>query len=241
MKQKLILFDVDGTLVTRNRVHDVSFSAGFKKAVDIDVNVVETQGVNSGKTVRRIVSELLETKGFTKKEIASKFNDVLNEMFKYYEEKIELDPSLKSIPHVMELLVELERAGYILGLVTGNAERIAKLKLKKVGLSNFFSGIGGFGDSSMSRRELAIQAIRKASEKLGIKFDKKDVFVIGDTPLDVACGKEIGVKTIAVATGPFKADELKRHNPDYLFNDFSDVKSVLKAIELDDGARTGFS
>jgi len=234
MKQKLILFDVDGTLVTRDRVYDVSFSVGFKKAVDIDVNVVDTHEAKPGKTVRRIVSELLETKGFTKEEIRFKVNDVLDAMLKCYEEEIEFDPSLTSTPHVMELLVELERRGYVLGLVTGNAKNIAKLKLKKVGLSNFFSAIGGFGDSSMSRRELALEAIRKASEELGIKFDKKDVFVIGDTPLDIACGKEIGVKTIAVATGPFKADELKRHNPDYLFNDFSDVKSVLKALERDD-------
>ena len=234
MRQKLILFDIDGTLVTRDRVHDVSFSIGFKKAIGIDVNVVEIYGVNSGKTVRSIVSEILEKKGFTGKEILSKVDDVFNEMVKYYEEKIEFDQSLESIPHVMELLEELERRGYVLGLVTGNVERIAKLKLKKVGLSDFFE-IGGFGDSSTIKGELALEAIQKASEKLKIKFDKKNVFVVGDTPLDIKCGKEIGVKTIAVSTGPFRADELMRHNPDYLFNDFSDVKSILKTIEGNDG------
>jgi len=230
MKQKLILFDVDGTLVTRDRVHDICFSVGFRKVIGIDVNVVEIYGVNSGKTVRSIVSDILEKKGFTGNEVLSKIDDVLDEMVEYYEEKIESDQSLESVSHVMELLAELERRGCVLGLVTGNVERIARLKLEKVGLLDFFR-IGGFGDSSTIRSELALEAIKKANEKLKIQFDKKDVFVVGDTPLDIGCGKEIGVKTIAVSTGPFSIDELKRHNPDYLFNDFSDVSSILKAIE----------
>jgi phosphoglycolate phosphatase len=191
--------------------------------------VVEIYGVNSGETVRSIVSEILEKKGFTEKEILSKIDDVFNEMVEYYKERIEFDQSPKPIPHVMELLAELERRGCILGLVTGNLERIAKLKLKKVGLLDFFR-IGGFGDSSTIRSELALEAIKKASEKLKIQSNKKDVFIVGDTPLDIECGKEIGVKTIAVSTGPFRIDELKRHDPDYLFNDFSDVSSILKAI-----------
>jgi phosphoglycolate phosphatase-like HAD superfamily hydrolase len=229
MRQKLILFDIDGTLVTRDRTHDISFTVGLKKVIGMNVNV-EIFGVNSGKTVRSIVSEIMRKKGFTEEEILSKMDAVFNGMIEYYKENIRFDNSLKSIPHVMELLVELERRDHVLGLVTGNIEEIAKLKLKKVGLFEFFR-IGGFGGSSTIRSELALEAVKKACEKLKIKFDKGDIFLIGDTPLDIECGKEIGVKTIAVSTGPYRIDELKKHNPDYLFNDFSNVGSILKAIE----------
>ena len=118
MRQKLILFDIDGTLVTRDRTHDISFTIGLKKVIGMNVNV-EIFGVNSGKTVRSIVSEIMRKKGFTEEEILSKMDAVFNGMIEYYKENIRFDNSLKSIPHVMELLVELERRDHVLGLVTG--------------------------------------------------------------------------------------------------------------------------
>lgn len=226
MKRKLLLFDIDGTLV-----NDASFQKGlFKEVFGIDDADFLKNYANSGKTVRTVITEILEKKGFSRKEAVHKMNYFFNELVKYYKEKIESEHSFECIPYTRELLTELKRRGHILGLVTGNIEEIAKLKLEKVGLLDFFT-IGGFGDSSMIRSELALEAIKKVKRKLKIRFDKKDIFIIGDTPSDIECGKELGVKTIAVSTGPFRMDELKMHNPDYLFNNFSDIKLVLRNIE----------
>lgn len=220
------MFDIDGTLVS-----DASFQKGlFKKVFGIDEADFLKNYANSGKTVRSVITEILEKKGFSKEEILSKMDSVLTEIVKYYKEEIESGQSFECIPYVRELLVELKSRGYVLGLVTGNIEEIAKLKLGKAGILDFFS-IGGFGDSSTSRRELALGAIKKANEKMKIRFDKKDIFIVGDTPSDIDCGKDIGSKTIAVSTGPFRMNELKTHNPDYLFNNFLNVNLIIKAIE----------
>lgn len=153
-------------------------------------------------------------------------------MSKYVEENIDADNSFHEISHVTELLLDLEKRGDILGLVTGNVEKIAKLKLQKIGLLDFFK-VGGFGDSSERRSEVALSAIKHAEEKFKTKIDKKDIFVIGDTPRDIECGKETAIKTIAVATGPYSLFELKKHNPDYAFEDFSEQDKIVQAIHKD--------
>ena len=94
-----------------------------------------------------------------------------------------------------------------------------------------FFKVGAFGSDSEIRSELVEKAIKDVEEKLKIRFDKNDVFIVGDTPLDIECGKNAGVKTIAVATGPYKINELEKYNPDYLFKNFSNSTSIIKAVE----------
>ncbi|MCX6814407.1 MAG: HAD hydrolase-like protein, partial [Candidatus Aenigmarchaeota archaeon] len=171
-------------------------------------------------------------KGVDEKTVLSEIGHVFSVMSKYVEENIKDDNSFHEIPHVTELLVELEKRGDMLGLVTGNVEKIARLKLQKVGLLDFFK-VGGFGDSSENRSELVLKAIKNAEEKSGRRIDKNDVFVIGDTPLDVQCGKEVGVKTIAMGTGPYTPFELKKHGSDYAFADFSEKDRIIQAIHKD--------
>ncbi len=226
--KKLILFDIDGTLITRCLVHEASFSAGFQKVFGVDATVNEIHAV--GKTDKRIAIEVLKNRGFTEKQIILKIDQVFDEMTTYCRDNIAFDDSFEAIPHVKGLLVELVNRGHFLGLVTGNVERIAKMKLRKVGLSDFFK-VGAFGDSSEIRSQLVISAINNAKEELKIRFDGKDVFIVGDTPLDIEGGKQAGVKTIAVSTGSYKISELRRHNPDHLFTDFSDISSIIKVIE----------
>ena len=114
-------------------------------------------------------------------------------------------------------------------LLTGNLKEGARLKLSHLGLWDYFE-FGAFADDSHIRDELGPFALARAKEKLGIKFPPERVYIIGDTPHDIACGKAIGAKTIAVATGSFSVGELEACEPTHTFADLSDTQALLKVI-----------
>ena len=114
-------------------------------------------------------------------------------------------------------------------LLTGNLRDGARLKLSHLDLWRYFE-FGAFADDSSVRDELGPFALKRAKEKLGIDFPPERVFIIGDTPHDVACGKAIGAKTIAVATGSFSVEQLAALNPTHVFKDLADTHAFLKVI-----------
>lgn len=224
---KLVLFDIDGTLITRCLIHEEAFSVGFK-VLNIDADIREFPC--AGRTDKWIIMEVLKKKGISKKQISDNIRKVYEEMINYMRERIKKDNSFSIIPGVKKLLENIEKRGHFMGLVTGNIEEIAILKLQKTGISSFFL-FGGFGDISEDKGDLIEIAIKNAENKIGIKFNKNDVIIIGDTPIDVECGKKSGIKTIAMATGPYSFEELEKCNPDFLFKDYRNISSIIKAIE----------
>jgi phosphoglycolate phosphatase len=114
-------------------------------------------------------------------------------------------------------------------LLTGNLQEGARLKLSHLDIWRYFE-FGAFADDSYIRDELGPFALARAREALGIEFPPERVYIIGDTPHDVACGKAIGAKTIAVATGTFSVEELAALNPTHTFKDLSDTQALLKAV-----------
>lgn len=227
MNKKLILFDNDGTLITgKNKIHRQSFSVGIKKVFNVDVTVDEIK--TSGMTDTRIAIELLSKRGFSKKEIKPKLKEVFEVMVEFVKENIK-DSGIDINKGVKELLQELKERGYILGLVTGNLEGIAKLKLKEVDLWEFFQ-VGAFGEVSEFREKLIEKAINQTERKFNVKINKRDVFYIGDAPLDIEAGKKSGVKTIAVATGIFSRKDLEKSNPQFIFDNVN-KDSFIKIIE----------
>jgi len=226
--RKLILFDIDGTLLVGPRnTHKDAFRYAFNKIYKVDAIVNE--GVHTGKTDKKIIFDILENKQIPRKVILFHLQETYKTMREYFKKNIDLTYKQKTGPDVEKLLSELKQRGHILGLVTGNLEEIAKLKLKKTGLIKFFE-LGAFGELSEVRSDLVKKAVRQAEEKYGT-IKKEDVFVIGDSLRDIECGKEAGVKTIAVATGDKTTEELAEHKPDYLFDNFRNYKEVVSCIE----------
>jgi phosphoglycolate phosphatase len=134
------------------------------------------------------------------------------------------------LPGVHELLLRLQaRPQNVLGLLTGNLERGAKLKLAHFGLWDFFQ-FGAFADDHHDRNQLGRFARARAREKHAIDFAATEIDVIGDTPHDIACGKAIGARTIAVATGSFTRAQLAEHQPDRILDDFSRVDAVMAEL-----------
>jgi phosphoglycolate phosphatase len=221
----LILFDVDGTLVKRSIVHRDSFLVAIKKVLglNIDFNIDCT-----GMIDKQIIKELLKRNNynyFTENDIRI----IINEMQKYYEKNYKKDP-VQLLLGVKDLLHGLREKGYCLGLLTGNIEKIAYLKISLVGIDEFFE-VGSFGNEANDRIDLVKIAIEKAKNKFGIKFKNEEIFVVGDTINDERTAKENYVNSIAVGTGNYNYNILGIMNPDLYFKDFSDYKDVINKIE----------
>lgn len=135
--------------------------------------------------------------------------------------------SSKILPGVNEILEKTsdrQNIFHILG--TGNCERGARLKLSHLELNKYFK-IGGFGDEDLQRWQIIKSAINEAEAFYSIDFSSKQTYVIGDTPLDIECGKILGIKSVAVATGGYSYDELKSYEPDYIFQSFEAFEEFL--------------
>jgi phosphoglycolate phosphatase-like HAD superfamily hydrolase len=131
------------------------------------------------------------------------------------------------LPGIFALLTRLKANPQIaLGLLTGNLREGARLKLEHYRLAEFFD-FGAFADDHHDRNELGEFACRRATETHGQTFEGGRIDVIGDTGHDIACGKAIGARTVAVATGGWSRAELARCRPDFLFDDFSHVEEVV--------------
>lgn len=220
---KLVLFDVDRTLIDRSRCHHHAFSYAFKKVygVDVDIRIINYGGM----TDPAIAIEVLKKTGLKEDVICSKLPQCMNVIVDYFLKNIKRD-RINILPGVNDLLELLDANHALLGLVTGNLEPIAWGKLKSIHIDHYFK-FGGFGSDNINRTELVKAAIKKAWNNYN--FDGT-TFVIGDTPRDVKAGFEANAKTIAVATGTYSKDELRKYHPDFLFDDLRNVESILNVI-----------
>jgi phosphoglycolate phosphatase-like HAD superfamily hydrolase len=118
------------------------------------------------------------------------------------------------------------RPDVFLALGTGNLEAGARLKLERSGLNSYFA-IGGFGSDAEDRAEVLRIGVRRAEEKAGRRFDPRDVFVVGDTPHDVAAGRALGAVTVAVGSGHASREELLAAGPDHFLVSLADKEAFL--------------
>jgi phosphoglycolate phosphatase len=223
--KRLLLFDIDSTLVNTD-------GAGFKALQQI---IRDRYGKNdalddieiAGKTDRNITADILR-----KYDVDPTNENVSRFLDEYVAHLARLLPQLhgKILPGISEILPRMKaNPNRVLGLLTGNIERGAKLKLERYGLWDFFE-LGAFADDHHDRNQLGEFARRRAQEKHGHQFDAAQIDVIGDTGHDVSCGKAIGARTIAVATGSWSAERLRNYQPDFLFDDFGNVNEIIDTL-----------
>lgn len=223
---RLVLFDVDGTLLSAGRAARESILAALAEVLGWEGS---SDGNDfSGKTDPQILRELvMESVG------RPRFEAALDSILDRYVEELSrrLRPEAvvikPGVPALLDRLADEPRV--TLGLLTGNIERGARLKLEPSGLNRYFP-FGAFGDDSADRYCLPSIAVARAREETGRDFDGPSVVIIGDSVHDVACGRSFGARAIAVATGPTPAEKLEAERPDALFADFSDVEAAREAI-----------
>jgi phosphoglycolate phosphatase-like HAD superfamily hydrolase len=220
----IILFDIDGTLVRTGGAGKAAMESALRGAFGI----AEIRDVvpYSGRTDRAIARDLLAVHGIDP--------TVVNQMTLHNAYLANLPISLarnggQVCPGIVEMLTVLHpRPDVVLGLLTGNTRAGARQKLGHFGLWDYFR-VGGFGDEHFDRDDVALAALAEVRSHLGREVDPADVWVIGDTPLDVQCARAIGAKAVAVATGWHPPAELAGCAPDFLFPDLSDHVELLAA------------
>ena len=222
---RLVLFDIDNTLIKKSRGHHKAFSFAFKKVYGVEATI---DAINYyGMTDRQIIREVLKTKGLNDQIIYSKIEECMEAMVEYFNKAIE-NEDIKALKGAKKLLKELEKHGVVIGVVTGNVEGIAKTKLKKAGLSSYFK-VGAFGSDDESRAKLVKLAIRRAEKMFGLSSNI-EAFVVGDTPRDMKAGKEAGVKTIGVATGFYSERELKEAGADFVLRSLEEKDKFIDIV-----------
>ena len=230
---KLVLFDIDGTILWTD-------GAGRRAIGRALVDEMGTTGPIEryrfdGKTDPQIVRELLSLAGHP----AATADDRVAAVCRRYLELLEGELArptqrtrvLAGVPELLGGLEEHEAEGRALvGLLTGNLEGGAALKLKSAGLDPRRFAVGAYGSDSPQRPELPAIAARRAAERTGRDIPGRDVVIIGDTPDDVACGEPIGARVVAVATGFYDVAALRAAGAARVFADLRDTAAVLDAI-----------
>jgi len=225
-KQRLLLWDIDGTLISTDgagyRAIEVATAQRFGHAGNLE-------GVEIGGRTDRSIAQQILTKyrePLTEENLSTFLDlylDVLERELPHSKGKV--------LPGILELLQRThERDDAFLGLLTGNLQRGARLKLQRYQLWDFFR-FGAFADDHHDRNQLGPFALTRAEHGTGQKFHVKDIDVIGDTGHDVACGKALGARTIAVASGSWSRERLAECSPDFLFDDLSDVEEVVAKLD----------
>jgi len=223
--KRLLLFDIDGTLIHSGGAGIAALKRALKErfGVEDDLRDIEIAGMtDSGIVVSILKKHNIATSAENVTAFLDSYVHLLSSELPRREGKL--------LPGVLELLEKLKtRKNVVLALLTGNVSRGAQLKLGHYGVWHFFE-FGAFADDHHDRNELGSFARARAKEKHGREFSADEIDVIGDTPRDIACGKALGARTIAVATGTWSREKLAEHHPDILIDDFSDVERLINTL-----------
>ena len=222
---KFILFDIDGTLVDVGGAGSRSLNLALEDLTGIHEGF---RGIHfAGKTDLQIIGEGLDRLGLRGQ---NGFAQSLTDRYLLHLKREMARGRGQLKAGVKELLHHLQGAeGVYLGLLTGNLEQGARLKLGPFGLNPFFP-VGAFGSDEEDRNLLLPVAVQRLKEKEGFTIGYKDCVVVGDTPRDVACARAYGSPSIAVATGPYPREVLEETRADMVVPDLSDTGAILRWI-----------
>lgn len=226
---KILLFDIDGTLITAGKSASRAFNNAFRTLFGVDR---ASEGINKyGATDPMIIhrtAQISLNRSLSEHEYKNLCKKYISELSK----ELEDEPDYQIMPGVEELCEVLSsNPNVALGLETGNLKASGMLKLKRGRIDHYFE-FGGFGSDSPDRAEIVRVGIEEAQKQYNLdQVSKKDIFVIGDAPQDIQAGQRQGVNTIGVATG-LKGTELISENPTHLLDDLSNTRKFLELINI---------
>jgi phosphoglycolate phosphatase len=237
--RKLVLFDIDGTLVLTGGAGIRAMNRACEELVGHGQALAEIPV--AGRTDRIILSDVVTRAGHTMDDgLLERLRDRYIVNLREEIERPGRPQSFESfgargglkavMPGVRELLDTLERRDDVfLGLLTGNFEAGARIKLEHFDLWRYFR-CGAFGDDSPDRNALVPFALARAKQCGMPDLAPEHILVVGDTPHDIACAQAVGAVPVAVATGGFSADQLRRHGAEIVFEDLSETDEFLKLL-----------
>lgn len=224
---RLLLFDIDGTILLDDGAAREAYAIALKEVFDYERGLRSYDF--SGRTDPQITHMVLSDAGLSPEQI----EEGMPRLWPRYLEELEkrsLPERVRLMPGVRELLETLSmRSDVVIGLLTGNIEPGARIKLGARQLNHYFP-FGAFGSDSRNRVELPPVAIGRAKELYGHEFTGREVVVIGDSIWDVRCATPWGATTVAVTTGHTRRETLEAEKPDFLFETIEPRAEVLAAI-----------
>lgn len=206
-----VLFDIDGTLLITGGAGAGSWRLAFDELYGIpaDIGQFTDTGMTDPDVGRRTFEAVLHRPPERKE-----FARLLERRLHYLHKTVEESTDYRVLPGVHELLPRLLEEGYLLGLVTGNVEAAAHVKLHRAGLNRFFS-FGGYGSDSSERAEITRTALKRASLVYGETLSPEQAIAVGDTPRDVEGAHAAGIACIGVGSHHFSVEELRAAGADY--------------------------
>lgn len=208
---RAVLFDIDGTILVTGGAGGVAWQRAFAELYGVEANVAERTdaGMTDPEIAAIVFREAVGHEG-TPEERARAISGYL----KHLPDAVAESEGYRVMPGIEELLDRLIDSGHLLGLVTGNVEAAAHIKLSRARLNRFFS-FGGYGSDSADRTEVTEAALRRGSLVSGGALADGACISVGDTPRDVEAGHGAGIRVVGVATGRYSLDELHGAGADW--------------------------
>jgi phosphoglycolate phosphatase-like HAD superfamily hydrolase len=219
----LVTFDIDNTLIKNSAGHAQVLTAAIKAIYNLDTGITDIR--HHGMTDQEIIIKILAKYQTDPDSVPAGLRQCMDHMQQQYAAIAQAE-NIRLLDGVGELLNKLEQNSFLLGLVTGNLEKIAWAKMERIGLRHFFK-FGGFGSDHIRRAELVKIAVQRAKKQFGFNAGRP-VFHVGDAPQDMQAGREAGVIPIGVATGIFSADELDAAGAGKVFPDLKNTDDILR-------------
>lgn len=219
---RVCLFDIDGTLLSSGGAGKAALDGALLEEFGIDVPIVP--GSIAGRTDRPIAPDQFALHGIDHSE--ENWQRLRRSYLRHLPESLRTSTG-RVLPGILELLDHLTaQETVLLGLLTGNMPEGARIKLDHYRLWHYFR-LGAYGEAHLHRDDIARDARRQVHVHLREEVPPDQVWVIGDTPHDVACARAIGARCLAVATGMHSVEDLAAHQPDLLLPDCSDPSELL--------------
>lgn len=208
---RAVLFDIDGTLLVTGGAGAVAWQRAFEETHGVEADIAEhtDAGMTDPEIAAIVFREVIGRDG-TPEERAKAIGCYL----KHLPDAVAASEGYRVMPGIDVLLPRLVEEGVLLGLVTGNIEAAAHIKLARANLNHFF-GFGGYGSDSSDRTEVTKAALRRAAQVSGDSLADGACIAVGDTPRDVKAGHGAGIEVVGVATGSYSAEQLREAGADH--------------------------
>jgi phosphoglycolate phosphatase len=211
-KPLAVLFDIDGTLITSGGAGAESWRRAFDELYGIpaDIGKYTDAGMTDPEVGRLTFVNVLGREPTPEEQVT-----LMAKRLEHLPDAVRESEGYRVLPGVEKTLETLRDAGFLLGLTTGGVEAAAHMKLDRARLNHFFT-FGGYGSDSPDRTELTRRAIERAEKILGRRLDRKQVLVVGDTPLDIEAARAAGATGVGVTSGHYNEQQLRDAGADYV-------------------------
>jgi len=215
---KAVLFDIDGTLLITGGAGAVAWQRAFLELHGVEANIEEHThaGMTDPEIAEIVFREVIGREGS-----AEERAEAIAGYLSHLQQAVEESEGYRVMPGIEELLPRLVDEGVLLGIVTGNIEAAAHIKLARGDLNRYFA-FGGYGSDSRDRTELTKKALERGRQVSGHPLDPAETIAVGDTPRDVKAGHGAGIRVLGVATGSYALDELTDAGADWSLENVTD-------------------